>query len=137
MEFAISYLPKEKRLHIAEQTASFEPKLKEEIDQLNTLIGEFIANGSDVPPVASLENFNKDVSKVAKKLLDGGVAAFKAGKYDESVKQFSIGIELISRRCKFEAFQGALQELSLFLMSRTDANLKKKIIWLHLMMSIC
>lgn len=126
MDFAISYLPKEKKLSVAEQAASFEPNLKEEITQLNTLISEFIANGSEVPPVASIENFNKDISKVAKKLLDGGVAAFKAGKYDDSVKQFSVGIELISRRSKFEAFQGTLQELSLFLMSRTDANLKKK-----------
>lgn len=50
--------------------------------------------------------------------------AFKVGKFQDSVKQFSIGIEMISRRYKFESFQFTLQELGLFLMSRADAYLK-------------
>lgn len=126
LDFSIAYDPNNKKISIPEATSGFEPKLVTEVNQLNTLVNEIIANGSDVPPVATVDNFNKDVSKMVKKLYEGGVAAFKQNKFTDSVKQFTIGIEMICRRHKFESFQGTLQELSMFLMSRTDANLKAK-----------
>ena len=61
-----------------------------------------------------------------KKMYEGGVQSFKIGKFEESARQFTIGIEMINRRPKFESFQGTIQELSLFLMSRTDAYLRTK-----------
>lgn len=125
MSFAVTYEPKDKTVLVQPNTTA-SPKLETDVAQLNTLITEIIANGADVPPVASIENFNKDLSKLIKKLYEGGVAAFKQNKFDDSVKQFTVGIEMIARRHKFEAFQGTLQELSMFLMSRTDANLKEK-----------
>lgn len=97
-----------------------------DINQLNTLTSEIIANGQDVPPPATTENFNKDLSTMIKKLYQGGVSAFKQNKFDEAIKQFTIGIAMISRRHKFELFQGTLQELGMFLMSRTDSYLKAK-----------
>ena len=121
MEFAITYEPKDKKVVVPK---GLEAKLDTEVDQLNTLITEIISNGADVPPVASVENFNKDLSKLVKKLYEGGVAAFKQNKFEEAVKQFTVGIQMIARRHKFESFQGTLQELSMFLMSRTDAYLK-------------
>lgn len=122
----LTYNSSTKKLDIPEQSEYFDPAIKLEADQLNTLITEFIANGQDVPPPATPQTFNSDLSKMVKKLYEGGVAAFKKEKYEDSVKQFSIGIEMICRRHKFELFQGCLQELSMFLMSRTDANLKTK-----------
>ncbi|EGV61621.1 hypothetical protein PSN45_000299 [Yamadazyma tenuis] len=121
----LTYVPQDKKL-VFQDDGPVDPKLKLDVDQLNTLIAEIIANGSDVPPIATPQNFNTDLSKVVKRLYEGGVNAFKKEKYDDSVKQFSIGIEMICRRHKFEAFQICLQELSMFLMSRSDANLKTK-----------
>lgn len=126
MNVALGYDAKTKKLSIPSEVETLVPTLKLEVDQLNTLVGELIANGSDVPPPATQENFNKDLAKMIRKLYEGGVQAFKQGKFQESAKQFSIGIDMISRRHKFEAFQGTLQELSLFLMSRADAYLKTK-----------
>lgn len=124
MNVAIQYDSKSKHLAVPAEMARALPQLKQEIDQLNTLTTEIIGNGSDVPPHGTMENFNKDKSKMAKKLYEGGVQAFQQGRFADAVKQFSIGVELVSRREKFEAFQGSIQELSLFLMSRADSYLK-------------
>lgn len=126
MEATINYDAKSKKLSLPPDLETEFPQLKSEIEQLNTLTTEIINNGSDVPPKATPENFNKDLSKMIRKLYEGGVQAFKLGKFEESAKQFLIGIEMISRRPKFESFQGTIQELSLFLMSRADAYLKTK-----------
>lgn len=126
MNVPLGYDAKTKKLLLPTEAEALVPSLKSEVDQLNTLTSEFIANGSDVPPPPSQENFNKDMSKMIKKLYEGGVQAFKQGKFDESAKQFTIGVDMISRRHKFESFQGTLQELNLFLMSRADAYLKTK-----------
>ncbi|ODV77729.1 uncharacterized protein CANTADRAFT_91193 [Suhomyces tanzawaensis NRRL Y-17324] len=126
MNIAINYDTKTRKLQLPAQAAALVPQLNLEIEQLNVLTGEIIASGSEVPLPATLETFNKDLSKMIKKLYEGGVQAFQAGKYSEAVKQLSIGIEMISRRHKFESFQGTLQELSLFLMSRADSYLKTK-----------
>lgn len=120
----LRYDDKTKSLLMPPQAAALVPKIKLEIDQLNTLTGELIANGAEVPPVATAENFNKDMVKMIRRLYEGGVQAFRQGKFQESAKQFTIGVQMISRRHKFESFQGTLQELSLFLMGRSDAFLK-------------
>ncbi|CAD1811509.1 Tetratricopeptide repeat family protein [Candida parapsilosis] len=122
----VSYDSKSKKLALDPEVASTIPALKLEIDQLNVITQELINQGSDVPPVPTPENFNKDLSKMVKKLYDGGVQAFKMGKFEDSVRQFSIGIEMIQRRPKLESFAGTIQELSKFLMSRCDAYLKTK-----------
>ncbi|EGW30686.1 uncharacterized protein SPAPADRAFT_62553 [Spathaspora passalidarum NRRL Y-27907] len=126
MEALINYDSKSKNLSISSELESELPHLKLEIDQLNTLTHEIIANGADVPPVPTPETFNKDISKMVRKLYEGGVQAFRLGKFEESVKQFNIAIEMITRRAKFDSFQGTIQELSLLLMSRADAYLKTK-----------
>lgn len=126
MNVALGYDSKSKKILLPEDIGEEAADLKLEIDQLNTLTADLIASGADVPPTPSPDTFNKDLSKMIKKLYDGGVQAFRQEKFDESVKQFNIGIEMIIRRHKFEPFQGTLQELSLFLMSRTDAQLKNK-----------
>ncbi|RLV91992.1 Translocation protein SEC72 [Spathaspora sp. JA1] len=125
MEALINYDSKSKNLSISNEIDDF-PQLKSEIDQLNTLTHEIISSGVDVPAVPTPDNFNKDISKMVKKLYEGGVQAFRMGKFEESVKQFNIGIEMIMRRTKFDSFQFTIQELSLFLMSRADAYLKTK-----------
>lgn len=120
----LRYDGKTKSLLMPPQAALLVPKIKLEIDQLNTLTSELIASGAEVPPVATPENFNKDMAKMIRRLYEGGVQAFRQGKFQESAKQFTIGVQMISRRHKFESFQGTLQELSLFLMGRADAYLK-------------
>ncbi|CAH2350479.1 translocation protein Sec72p [[Candida] railenensis] len=126
MNVPLAYDAKTKQLSLPKEAERVVPLVKLEVDQLNTLVQELIANGSDVPPPPTPENFNKDMSKMIKKLYEGGVQAFKQGKYEESAKQFNIGVAMIARRTKFESFQGTLQELGLFLMSRADAYLKTK-----------
>ncbi|KAI5952059.1 hypothetical protein CANMA_005138 [Candida margitis] len=122
----VSYEAKTKKLILDPEIVSTSPALKLETDQLNVIIQELINQGSDVPPVPTPENFNKDLSKMIKKLYDGGVQSFKMGKFDDSARQFSVGIEMICRRPKLESFAGTIQELSKFLMSRCDAYLKTK-----------
>ncbi|KAG5418791.1 hypothetical protein I9W82_003509 [Candida metapsilosis] len=122
----ILYDSKSKKLTLDPEVAKPSPALKLELDQLNTITQELINQGSDVPPVPTPENFNKDLSKMIKKLYDGGVQSFKMGKFEDSVRQFSVGIEMIYRRPKLESFAGTIQELSKFLMSRCDAYLKTK-----------
>lgn len=126
MNVSVVYDPKSKTLSMPDQAAAVLPDLKLDLDQLNNLTAEVIACGADVPPQPTQENFNKDMSKMIRKLYEGGVQAFKQGKFQESVRQFDIGIGMICKRQKFESFQGTLQELSLFLMSRADAQLKTK-----------
>lgn len=126
MDFDVRYDPKTKGLLFSEDSGDIAPQLKQEVDQLSVLCTELLGITSPIPPKPSAESFNKDMSKMIKKLYEGGVQSFKQGKFPESAKQFSIGIEIINRRNKFEAFQGTLQELSLLLMSRTDAYLKCK-----------
>lgn len=126
MSVALRYDAKTKAVVLPTEVEHLVPQLKLDIDQLNILTQEYIAIGSDVPPPPSPETFNKDLSKMIRKLYESGVQSFKQGKFNDSAKQFSIGIEMISRRHKFEAFQGTLQELSLLLMSRADAYLKTK-----------
>lgn len=126
MNVPLGYDAKSKQLSLPKEAEKVVPLVKLEVDQLNTLVQELIANGSDVPPPPTPDNFNKDMSKMIKKLYEGGVQAFKQGKFEESAKQFNIGVEMIARRTKFESFQGTLQELGLFLMSRADAYLKTK-----------
>ncbi|CAN3503867.1 translocation protein Sec72p [Diutina catenulata] len=124
MNVQISYDPNSKRLAIPAELAEKVPQVKLDIDQLNILTSELIGCGHDVPPPPTPENFNQDLSKMVKKMYESGVQSFKTGKFEDSAKQFTLGIEMISRRSKFESFQGTLQELSLFLMSRADAYLK-------------
>lgn len=102
------------------------PELQLELDQLNTLTTELISNGNDVPPAPSQESFNKDMSKMIMKMYESGVGSFRKGDFEAAARQFSLGIEMILRRQKFEAFQGTIQELTPFLMSRADAYLKTK-----------
>ncbi|KAF7584184.1 putative translocation protein [Clavispora lusitaniae] len=124
MEFDVKYEPKIKGLVFTEDTGDVEPGLKQDVEQLNTLCMELIGITAPVPPNPTPETFNKDMSKMIKKLYEGGVQSFKQEKFVESAKQFTIAIEIINRRNKFESFQGTLQELSLLLMSRADAYLK-------------
>lgn len=123
MDGTVNYDSKTKKLSLPTEFEQELPELKLEIDQLNNLTTEIINNGNDVPPT---ETFNKDLSKIIKKLYESGVQSFKLNKFQESAKQFLIAIEMISRRPKFESFQGTIQELSLLLMSRADAYLKCK-----------
>ncbi|ABN66299.1 predicted protein [Scheffersomyces stipitis CBS 6054] len=125
MSISLGYDPKSKAISVGEDSVGDE-SLALEVKQLNTLTQELIAAGSDVPPQPSPQTFNKDMSMMIKKMYESGVQSFKQGKFAESAKQFSIGLEMISRRQKFESFQGTLQELNLFLMSRADAYLKTK-----------
>lgn len=124
MNVQISYDTNTKKLGLPEGAGEKLPQVKLEIDQLNVLTSELIGSGLDVPPVPSPENFNKDISAKVKKLYELGVKLFKTGQFEDLARQFSLGIEMISRRPKFELFQGTLQELSLFLMLRADAYLK-------------
>ena len=126
MNVPVVYDPKSKTLSMPDQAAAVLPDLKLDLDQLNTLTAEVIGCGADVPPQPTQENFNKDMSKSIRTVRQGGPEAQKQGKLRESVSQFDIGIGMICKRQKFESFQGTLQELSLFLMSRADAQLKTK-----------
>ncbi|KAI5955213.1 hypothetical protein KGF54_001774 [Candida jiufengensis] len=118
----VSYENKSKKLILDESIKN--PLLQLEIDQLNTLTSEIINQGNDVPPLPTPENFNKGLSKMIKKLYESGVQSFKVNKFEDSVRNFTIGINMILRRPKIESFQGTIQELSMFLMSRCDAYLK-------------
>lgn len=126
MELEINYDAKIKGLVLAEDPEDVDPRLQHDLDLLNTLCTELIGLAAPIPPKPTPETFNKDLSKMIKKLYEGGVQSFKQGKFVESAKQFTIAIEVVNRRNKFEAFQGTLQELNLLLMSRADAYLKCK-----------
>lgn len=126
MDFDLRYDPSIKGMVLKDTPEPVDPKLQLELTQLNTLMTEMIGLNNQHPPKPTPETFNKDMSTMIRKLYEGGVNSFKQAKYVESVKQFTIAIEVINRRNKFEAFQGTLQELSLLLMSRTDAYLKCK-----------
>lgn len=126
MEFELKYNPKIKGLQLTSDEPVVSPQFKRELDQLNTLCTELLGITAPVPPKPAQENFNKDLSKMIKKLYESGVQLFKQGKFSELARQFSIAIEIVNRRNKFEAFQGTLQELCLLLMSRADAYLKIK-----------
>ncbi|OBA22321.1 hypothetical protein METBIDRAFT_77761 [Metschnikowia bicuspidata var. bicuspidata NRRL YB-4993] len=126
MEYDLRYDAKSKGMVFKQQPEHVTALLQLELEQTNTLISELMNLAAAVPPKASPETFNKDLSKMIKKLYESGVALFKQGKYTESAKQFSIALEIANRRSKFEAFQGTLQEISLLLMSRADAHLKCK-----------
>ncbi|GEQ72629.1 hypothetical protein JCM33374_g6316 [Metschnikowia sp. JCM 33374] len=126
MEYDLKYDAKIKGMAYKQKPEPSVPQLDLEIEQMNTLIAELVGITAQVPPVPSVETFNKDMSKMIKKLYEGGVSSFKQGKFIESAKQFSIAIEVVNRRNKYEPFQGTLQELSLLLMSRADAYLKCK-----------
>lgn len=122
--FELVYDPKTKKVSLPEGTDL--PDIKLELEQLNTLTSELISNGNEVPPPPSQESFNKDMSKMIMKMYESGVGSFRKGDYEAAARQFSLGIEMIVRRLKFEAFQGTIQELTPFLMSRADAYLKTK-----------
>lgn len=126
MDFEIQYDPKIKGLDLTKKPDVVDANFQLDLNQLNTLCTELIGLSAPIPPTPSPESFNKDLSKMIKKLYEGGVQSFKQGKFRESAKQFSIAIEVVNRRNKFEAFQGTLQELNLLLMSRADAYLKCK-----------
>lgn len=124
--YDVKYDPKNKSIILADDQSTDDKQLNLELDQLSTLTTELIGLNAPVPPKPTPETFNKDMSKMIKKLYEGGVQSFKQEKFLESAKQFTIAVEVINRRNKFEAFQGTLQELSLLLMSRADAYLKCK-----------
>lgn len=126
MEFDIRYDPKTKGVVFAEEPEEVTPALKLELEQLSTLTTELIGINDPYPPKPTGESFNKDLSKMIKKLYEGGVQSFKQEKFVDLAKQFTIAIEVINRRNKFEVFLATLQELSLLLMSRADAYLKCK-----------
>lgn len=124
--FDVKYDPKTKGVVLTDDSPPADKQLQAELNQLSVLCLELIGLNSAVPPKPTPETFNKDMSKMIKKLYEGGVQSFKQEKFVESAKQFTIAVEVINRRNKFEPFQGTLQELSLLLMSRADANLKCK-----------
>lgn len=126
MDIDVRYNAKIKGLELENAPEVVDPALQLDLDQLNILCTELIGLSAPIPPKPSQESFNKDMSKMIKKLYEGGVQSFKRGKFVESAKQFTIAIEVINRRNKFESFQGTLQELNLLLMSRADAYLKCK-----------
>lgn len=126
MEFDIRYDPKTKGIVFSQEPEYPNPALNLEIDQLSTLTTELVGINDQYPPKPTGETFNKDLLKMIKKLYEGGVQSFKQEKFVDLAKQFTIAIEVINRRNKFEAFLATLQELSLLLMSRADAYLKCK-----------
>lgn len=126
MDVEILYDKASKNLSLGKEDEESFPDLKLEVDQLNVLVSDYISNGAEVPPVPTPSNFNQNISKMVKKLYEGGVKSFKKKRYNEAVKQFNIGIEMILRRHKFEAFQGTILELSLFLVSRADSYLSDR-----------
>ena len=126
MTTELRYDAKIKGMVLKDADLAVSPQFQLELNQMNTLIAELVNITAPVPPKPSAESFNKELSKMIKKLYEGGVQLFKHSKFVELAKQFSIAIEIVNRRNKFEAFQGTLQELLLLLMSRADAYLKCK-----------
>lgn len=126
MNVTFEYDPKTKSLVVPPELSTIAPSVKLEIDQLNTLSGDLNRIDADVPPPATPNNFNTSLSMLTKKSYEAGVGAFKAGKFEDAIKHFTIGIEIINKRNKFESFHATLQELCLFLMSRADAGLSAK-----------
>lgn len=126
MEIDLRYDAKIKGLVFKNKPDKIDPQLELELQQLNTICTELIGILDAVPSPPTPENFNKDMSRMISKLYEGGVQAFKNGKIGDSEKQFTIAIEVINRRNKFEAFQGILQELGILLMARADTYLAGK-----------
>lgn len=123
MNITLLYDNKTHELVTPEMTHVIAPQLALEIEQLNTLSKELIKHGK-IPEPATPQSFNQDLSKAIRKLYESGVAAFKANRFEDASKNFTVGIEIINRRNKFESFEGTTQELSLFLMSRADSFLR-------------
>lgn len=126
MEVDLRYDAKIKGITLKGDPTRVDPQFELELQQLNTLCTEIIGILDSVPAPPTLENFNKDMSRMIMKLYEGGVQAFKKGKIEDSEKKFTIAIEVINRRNKFESFQGTLQELGILLMARADTYLAGK-----------
>lgn len=126
MEADLRYDAKVKGFTLKGEPEYVDPQFQLELQQLNTLCTELIGILDAIPSPPTPENFNKDMSRMISKLYESGVNGFKNGKIEESIRQFSIAIEVINRRNKFEAFQGTLQELGILLMARADTYLAGK-----------
>lgn len=94
--------------------------LREQVSQLNDLSQELISLDSDVPQSAEP---TKKISQLIKTSHENGVKSLKAGKFEEAIKHFTIGINVGLKRNKWESFQLTLFEVHLCLMNRADAYL--------------
>ncbi|CCH44894.1 Translocation protein [Wickerhamomyces ciferrii] len=122
MSLPITYDPITKIISINE-SAQNDQELKEEIDQLNRLSKDFINLNSEIPESPEP---SKTLTPLIKKLVTSGIDAQKRGKHHDAIKQFSLAIDMASRRSRWEAFAIQLQELNLILMARCDSYIMTK-----------
>lgn len=126
MNLAINFHSETHTLDLLTECASHFSEFDVELKQLNTLISEISPLGEQVPPAPSLQNFNKEKSKMIMKLYESGVKAFQSEKHADAVKQFTVALEIVMRRAKYDLCQGTFLELALLLSSRADSYLKTR-----------
>lgn len=124
MSLTISYNSGTHELSLSEESAKQLPAIDAEVHQLNNLTSELLPLGSGVPPTPSPQTFDSDKSKKIMKLYESGCKAFQLGNYHDAVKLFSVALEIVMRRVKFDLCQGTFLELALLLSSRADSYLK-------------
>lgn len=124
MSISISYNNTTHALSLLEEGARDFPGIADQLRQLNILTAEIAPLGAKVPPVPTPQTFDKDKSKMIMKLYESGLKAFQAAKYHEAAKQFTVALEIVMRRVKFDLCQGTFAELALLLTGRADSYLK-------------
>lgn len=124
MNLTVSYKSSTHELTLSEESARLFPSIEAEVLQLNVLTTELLPFGSGVPPPPSPQTFDNDKSKKIMKLYESGCKAFQQGNYHDAVKLFSVALEIVMRRVKFDLCQGTFLELALLLSSRADSYLK-------------
>lgn len=127
MSFPILYDAASKKILLGNDALISENRpLQFEIDQLNSLIKDYINTNAEVPPVPSKENFTKNLSMMVKKMHESSVLLMRQKKFTEASKQFTIALGLALARSKFESFQLTLPEIIICLLGRCDAYTQSK-----------
>ncbi|QPG74248.1 hypothetical protein FOA43_001573 [Brettanomyces nanus] len=127
MSLPIAYDSVTKKVQLDENAKFDENRdLQLEIDQLNTLMKDYVSINSDVPPLPTPQSFTKNLSLMVKKMHTSATNLMKQGKFRDASKQYGIALGLAMARPKFENFQLTMSEAIICLIGRCDALIMDK-----------
>ncbi len=120
LSLPLEYNPSSKLLNVIPGVEDKE--LRQDVIFQNQLTKELVGISQDVPPAVAPgpKAISPQLSMMVKKLRDAAAASFRAQKYSDAEKQFSLALEMATRRNKWEPFAFSLQELSSLLIARSE-----------------
>ncbi|VEU23089.1 DEKNAAC104120 [Brettanomyces naardenensis] len=122
MSLPISYDATSKKVKLLDDVKLSENRdLESEVEQLNTLVKDYINTNSDVPGLPTPQAFTKNLSLMVKKMHASSTNLMRQKKFKDAAKQYSIALGLALARPKFENFQLTMSEVVICLMGRCDA----------------